>query len=246
MNDEKVSIPKEKSTMYPAYTVNEIIEDFIKIINQLGGKKVSIDLVAKTLEVSPTTKSFTRKISAAKQYNLIETSQGSLELTDLAKKILYPTDDKINSLKIQAFSSPNIYAKLIERYEDKALPNSGILSNILLEPEYGITRNVKDLVVEKFIENCNDLDIIKSGILTMNNENDVCSSPNDEIETINTPSTSPKAVSSVGYQEMAIPLAGKMETIKILIPNTCDKDDYEFLKQYIELVLPMYINRMEK
>ncbi len=247
MDDEKSMISKEKSAMYPAYTVKEILEEFIKAIDSLGGKKVSVDLVAKTIGVSSATKSFTRKLSSAKQYNLIELSNKVIELTELAKKILYPTTDNTNQLKIEAFKSPNVYSKLIERYNDKALPNGNVLANILLEPDYGITRNVKDLVVEKFLENCEDLNIIKNGILDINDDIEKESNISKETEIKETKNTEQISISSQKeeYQEMSIPLMGKKAAIKILIPNDCNMQDYEFLKKYVEVVLPMYIEEMK-
>lgn len=252
MEEEKIIVSKEKSTLYPSYTLKEIIEDFVKVIDTIGGKKVSIELTAKTLGVSSSTKSFTRKLSSAKQYGLIDISKGAIELTEIAKKILYPTANDENQLMLQAFSSPPIYSKLIERYNNKALPNNIVLANILLEPEYGITKVVKDLVVEKFIANCNELNILKNGILDLNissYSNSECSSNINE-NTICEPKFMEKGEYTVGYkkddyQEMSIPLMGKKTAIKIFIPYDCDMKDYEFFKKYVEAVLPMYIEEIK-
>lgn len=173
MPEETLKISKEKSAMYPAYTINEVLESFVKIVDSLGSNKVSVEIVARTMGVSATTKSFTRKMSAARQYDLIEVSKGIIELTSLAKNILYPVSDDTDIYLMEAFKKPQIYEKLISRFNGRALPNIVVLSNVLLEAEFSITKNVKDLVAQKFIDNCNDLGILTNGILDINNRESV-------------------------------------------------------------------------
>jgi len=251
MSEEKSSVSKEKSAMYPAYTLNEILDSFINVIDTLGGKKASTELVASTLGVSSSTKSFTRKLSAARQYGLINLSKGTIELTDLANSILYPISENINVYMLEAFSKPPVYEKLIERYNHRALPNNFVLSNILLEPEFAITKNVKDLVIEKFIENCKDLGLIKNGILEFSLNQSIETKEVEPIVVNNDKSIPNKLDTSIAsceseYQEMSIPLPGKKQQIKIIIPNDCGVADYQFLQKYIEAVLPMYIENIKK
>jgi len=249
MTEEKNNISMGKSAMYPAFTLNEIIETFIKKIDSLGGKKVKVETVASAFGVSPSTKSFSKKLSAAKQYGLITLSKGLIELTDLANNILYPTSSSINELLIEAFSKPPIYEKLIDRFNGRILPNSIMLSNLLLDSEFSITKSVKDLVAEKFLENCKDLDLLNNGMFELNNKQDseltinkdLGKINNSELDTLNNPDFKNSC-----YQEMSIPIPGKNEIIKILIPNNCDSNDYEFLKKYVEAVLPMYIDNIKK
>ncbi len=247
MPEETLKISKEKSAMYPAYTINEVLESFVKIVDSLGSNKVSVEIVARTMGVSATTKSFTRKMSAARQYDLIEVSKGIIELTSLAKNILYPVSDDTDIYLMEAFKKPQIYEKLISRFNGRALPNIVVLSNVLLEAELSITKNVKDLVAQKFIDNCNDLGILTNGILDINNRESVKfnNANDDEKNEIVTSEEKKLAISCNDYQEMSIPVPGKQQMIKILIPKDFDSDDYEFLQKYLEAVLPMYIGNLK-
>ena len=67
------------------------------------------------------------------------------QLTDLAKRILYPSagEDETKQLLIESFGNPPLYSKLIERYKYKSVPATNQLSNILMN-EYHIIRQVKD------------------------------------------------------------------------------------------------------
>ena len=68
---------REKSALYPGATWSECLE-LIKRIDSFGLKTVSYQELAKKYGLSSvTTKSFTAKIGAAKQFGLIITSQGS-------------------------------------------------------------------------------------------------------------------------------------------------------------------------
>lgn len=246
MSEETLKISKEKSAMYPAYTINEVLESFVKIVDSLGSSKVSIETVAHTMGVSASTKSFTRKMSAARQYDLIEVSKGIIELTSLAKNILYPVLDDTDIYLMEAFKKPQIYEKLISRFNGRALPNIVALSNVLLEAEFSITKNVKDLVAQKFIDNCNDLGILTNGILNIDNrESAKFDNANGEKKENVTSEEKKLAISSNDYQEMSIPIPGKQQMIRILIPKDFDSDDYEFLQKYLEAVLPMYIGNLK-
>lgn len=248
MSEEVLKISREKSAMYPAYTINEALENFVKIVDSFGSKKVSVEIVAKTMGVSVSTKSFARKMSAARQYGLIVVSNKMIELTTLAKSILYPVSNDTDVYLMEAFKKPQIYEKLINRFNGRVLPNIDILSNVLLEAEFSITKNVKDLVAQKFIDNCTDLGILSNGILNIDSREPIPTIINhiDENEGVLSPGEKEFGAShNNDYQEMSIPIPGKQQVIKILIPKDFESDDYEFLQKYLEVVLPMYINGLK-
>ena len=85
------------------------------------------------------------RIGASKQFGFITTGGSTAQLTDLARRILYPYTGEFESKKllIEAFSNPPLYAKLIERFKDKAVPPQSQLGNILMN-EYRIIKQVKD------------------------------------------------------------------------------------------------------
>ena len=156
---------REKSALYPAVTWNECI-GLIRKIDSFKLKAVSYQALAEKYGLtSTTTKSFTARIGAAKQYGLITTAQGStVQLTDASKRILYPTGDEVREVELSCFGQPPLYVKLISKYDGAALPSATILANILMN-EYRITRAVKDNAAKCFIESAEQLNIIRGGVL---------------------------------------------------------------------------------
>ena len=156
---------REKSALYPAVAWSECV-DLIKKINSFNVRSVSYQVLAEKYGLtSTTTKSFTARIGAAKQFGLVTTVQGSaIQLTDVSKRILYPTGDETREVELSCFAQPPLYAKLISKYDGAALPSTTILANILMN-EYRITRAVKDNAAKCFIESAEQLNILKGGVL---------------------------------------------------------------------------------
>ena len=156
---------REKSALYPGATWAECIE-LIKKISSFNLKAVSYQELAKKYGLSSTTtKSFTAKIGAAKQFGLVTTAQGNtIQLTDASKKLLYPTGESVRGVELTCFAQAPLYSKLISKYDGMALPAQELLANILMN-EYRITRSVKDSAAKCFLESAEQLELIKGGIL---------------------------------------------------------------------------------
>ena len=160
--------PREKSALCPAVSISECY-DFIKQIDSLGGKSVSYASILNLMGLtSPTTKSFLNRIGASKQFGFITTGGSTAQLTDLARRILYPNAGEFESKKllIEAISNPPLYAKLIARFKDKAVPARSQLGNILMN-EYRIIKQVKDNAAKCFIESADYLGLLNNGVLCM-------------------------------------------------------------------------------
>ncbi len=155
----------EKSVLHPKVTWDECME-FAKTVSSFNLKSVSYTEVGKKYGLSsPTAKSFTSKLSTCKQFGLITTSGGStIQITDTCKRLLYPTGEDIRAIARACFAMAPLYNKLIAAYDGKAIPNTELLANILMN-NYGIQKSVKDSVAKVFIESCEQLDLIKGGIL---------------------------------------------------------------------------------
>lgn len=164
---------REKSALYPSVTWNDCME-FIRVIDDFKLKTVAYKAVAEKYGLhSVTTRSFTYRIGTSKQFGLITTSGSTIQLTELARKILYPTSSNIRALELECFSLPPLYASLIERYNNKPIPEETILSNILMN-EYRISKSAKDSAAKIFIQNCEHFELIKGGVFVFSNneEND--------------------------------------------------------------------------
>lgn len=243
---------REKSNLYPNATWEESLE-FAKTIADFNLKVVSYSEVAKKYGLtSTTTKSFTARISTSKQFGLISTSSGSVQLTDLAKKILYPTTGDVKLIKIEAFRLPPLYDKLISRYDGKALPSKEILENILMN-EYRIAKNAKSKAASCFLESASQLSLINGGVLYYSDslnaadqfeiKNEELSESNQNIETTSSDSilhnerTEIKAYdSSSDYIIQKIPVeSGKLA--QIIVPVDSTEDDILLIKDMFDVLL---------
>lgn len=156
---------REKSALYPKVTWNDCLE-FVQTIAAFNLKSVSYIEVAKKYGLrNPTAKSFTSRISTSKQFGLITTSGGdTIQLTDICKRILFPTGEDMRPIELSCFALPPLYNKLIAAYNGKAVPNQDILANILMS-SHRIQPSVKDAAAKCFIESAIQLDLIKGGVL---------------------------------------------------------------------------------
>ena len=254
-NDKNISEKRsrEKSALYPAVTISECYE-FIKQIDSLGGKAVSYASILGLLGLtSPTTKSFLIRISSSKQFGFITTGSSTAQLTDLAKRILYPSNGEAESkqLLIESFGNPPLYAKLIDRFKNKAVPPKSQLSNILLN-EYRIIKQVKDNAAECFIESASYLGLLQNGVLCLDLTEDkdpsVPHNLNEEVPA----SSSEEHIKNrenkineqgVGYN-FEIPTLGK-KTARFYIPDGVTEKDLDYIKLYIENMLPVFLENLK-
>lgn len=245
---------KERSSLYPSYSINECL-DVVFIINKIGGKLVSTSRIAEELKVSITTNSFRAKLSTCRQFNLIKIAGAStLQLTDLSKRVLFPTSDmsKCEAIR-QAFMSAPLYQKLCQRFENQALPNKERLGNILLQ-EYGITKAAKDVAAEQFINSAEQIGILKNGVLIFEDEpthnNTIESSDGDqqESEPIDTKLNSRNELNHTpvlaGYRFEIPTLSGTFA--QFIIPLDVSVKDLDFIEKYIQTMLPIFMTNLRE
>ena len=235
---------KERSPLYPIFSINDTL-DFVRAIVKIGGKKVSVETVATVIGMSVKTNSFKSKISTAKQFGLIRGSGGAVELTDLAKKIVYAVnDEETQKALIECFLSAPLYRKIAERYENQAVPPVDKLGNILLL-EYGVTKNAKDVAAGKFIDSAEQIGILKNGIILLDADEDFESVPaHSEVPALSSDSPVQKtnAISQPeesGYRFTIPTLSGSMA--HVVIPQDVTAKDLDFISLYIQNMLPAFI-----
>lgn len=246
---------REKSVLYPAISITECL-DFIHKIDELGGKSVSYDSILSMMNLkSKTTRTFQIRISAAKQFGLLQTKRGNAKLTDLAQRILYPNEGKEESerLKLEAFCNPPLYAKLIERFKDKALPEPTQLGNILMN-EYHIIKQVKDVAANCFIESANSLGLLATGVLHIEqnenkNEQTISSDEDKSLEmeekAFQIPPETEKTIEKEEGYLFEIPTLGK-KTAKFYIPDGVTEKDIDYIKMYVEHMLPVFLDNLKE
>lgn len=243
---------RERSALYPTITVNECFE-IIETIGKIGGKVYSNGSIAQALGMSEKTNSYRAKISTLRQYGLISGAQGTLKLTPVSNDYLYPTEDEQKkNAKIEAFLSVPLHKKIIEKYENQALPQVDRLANVLLGKEFGLTRNTKDSAVEIFVKSLEQLNLLTNGVLVINAsessstvvpviDNTDCNADNRS-NIVHGEQPIEKNFSDK-YYNFEIPTLGG-ETAVVKIPQNVTDRDLDFIQLYIENMLPVFLKNL--
>jgi len=229
----------QKSQMYPGATWSASVNLIETINSKFGGSTVSYDELSRAYNVSPSTKSFTGRLSGAKQFGLIETASGTVSITETGKKYLYPTSDTIrNEIAINSIKKPKLFSDLIDRYNNKPLPTKELLANILMA-EYGIMQNVRDTVAGIFLDTIEQLGLRVNGVLKYNN--DIIYDAGDESqqasEEIKTPTVSKEPeVNSIKCVEIVFPTENNVIS-KVVYSENATKEDLLGLRDMLDVVL---------
>lgn len=164
MEIEEKSQKREKSSAYPSISLEEAINSLKKLQDNLGSGPYSRDAAAKGLGYSGVSGASASKIAAISYFGLLSKKNGVYTQTDLAKKILFPSDDSETRINIlQAVKSPTLYGRLIERYNNQAIPQK--LENILVT-DYKISPKAANEAVEVFRNSIEFAGICTNGIIS--------------------------------------------------------------------------------
>lgn len=225
----------EKSTMYPSYALNDCVE-FVRLIDKLGGKVVAESTLLSTLKLSSrNTRTYSGKLSSSKQFGLVEARGSSLEVTDYGRRILYPTEGEgeRQRLLLGAFLNPDLYTRLVERFDKKQLPSQDLLANLLMN-EYRISKVAKDRAAKVFFDSAKYV-----GVLSKDNFLDVSEAvepPQEEVKETKESDEQAFSGSTTGTQSIKVTLSGGT-TGMITVPNTITKKDVERLKKILDLLV---------
>ena len=156
-HDESKSHPsparpkRERSTRYPGVDLAESLK-LCESIELLGVDGLtSADIATALGYKNIKTNTFSARLSAARQFGLLNLSGEGYGLTTLARTILHPVDpDELPRLYRQALLKPPLYAELAERLGGRKIPEAGILGNVLYH-HHQIIASAKQAAAEAFI-----------------------------------------------------------------------------------------------
>jgi hypothetical protein len=142
---------RERSTRYPGVPLSDCVE-LCKFIESRGLDGLTAADIATALGYKNIkTNTFSARLSAARQFGLIDLSNEGYSLTMLAKSILHPVDPSdLPRLHRQALIEPPIYAELVERLAEKRVPDPAILGNVLYHNHH-IIASAKESAAEAFL-----------------------------------------------------------------------------------------------
>src|SRR3990167_805383 len=234
METKKEEFKREKSSLYPSYDLKDCIE-FVTRIDNLGGKSVAENTLLGALKLkSRSTRTYTGKLSSSKQFGLVAIKGSFLEVTDIARRILYPTggESEKRELLSKTFLKPSLYTKLVERFKEKQLLPEDILANVLMN-EYGISKAAKDRAAKVFVDSAKYVGFLSGdGVLRTGEKAEPVQEQVKETEEREQVSPS----SAAGMQSVRVTLSGgTIGTINV--PNTITKKDVERLKKMLDLLI---------
>lgn len=147
----KQNLPREVSIDYPYYSLEESIKLAKTIYKVSGRTSCTSELLASALNCKTTTNSFTYSISSARQFGLLTKTKDVITLTNNAKQIIAPIPDtKIEDVLKELVTKPQVYKKLIEKFNGLDLPETNVISNLLLHE--GVVPTKKDRAADVFVK----------------------------------------------------------------------------------------------
>jgi hypothetical protein len=132
-------------------------------LKELGGARSGIpkSLLAKHLNESEKSPTFSQRITSAKCFGLVE-GHGTYVLSETAKKFYFPTTDSSKtSALLEMLSAPDCFKELIRRFDGDRVPTKDILGNIL-HRELGVPESWKDRVASFFFNSAQFVGVIDS------------------------------------------------------------------------------------
>src|SRR4051794_12496251 len=123
---------RERSTRYPGVSLAESVR-FCESIDRLGVDGLAAPEIASALGYKNIkTNTFSARLSAARQFGLVNLTGSGYALTTLAREILHPVNpQELPKLFRQALLKPPLYAELAERLDGRRVPDVDILANVL-------------------------------------------------------------------------------------------------------------------
>ncbi len=154
---------RERSTAYPACSLETSLNDIMNLKERLGKGPYSREEAAKALGYSGINGISAGRIAACVHYGLLARSGSAYGISDLANRIISPTsEDERRSAIMEAFRAPALYNKLIQAYMGSALPT--MLPNILAR-NYGIADKAASSAAQTFKESAEYAGMLKSGVI---------------------------------------------------------------------------------
>ena len=123
-----------KSTIEEALRIPEAIRD------ENAGRPLNRVLLAKALDMSPSSSDFRTLIASANKYGLIEGSEKSRDigLSDLGKRSAYAKEAGEQArLKLEAVMHVELFKLVLERYNSNKVPSSALFGS-LLHKDFGV------------------------------------------------------------------------------------------------------------
>jgi len=150
-------------TAYPYYGLARMI-DIIKAIQRAGGSDASAEDVLRELGITKTDRLWAYGIPAAILFGLVQRGgrggAARLSLTPLGLRLALPgLPDEERATKAAVFRTPELYAKLLEKFANHPVPAKESLKNIL-QRDFKIVESMSGYAADAFLESLKTADLI--------------------------------------------------------------------------------------
>jgi len=166
MNDIKSKenkVKKERSSAYPAVSLEEAINAVAELSKKLGSGPYSRETAAQALGYKGISGASATKIAALAHFGLLKKEGSAYKQSSLSKRILVQKTEEDNKKAIsEAFLTPKLYARLFKAYAGKGLPT--LLDNILYH-DFGIILSSSKEAAETFKRSAEFAGLLKNGVL---------------------------------------------------------------------------------
>lgn len=128
-----------KRGAYPYYPLERAMK-VAEAVKDLGGARAEVQksMLAHQLKINESSAAFQQLIGAAKSFGLLE-GRGTYTLSELANEFFFPTEEhQPRRAILRAVRMPIVFEKLIDRFDGSRLPSPTLLTNLLMQPEFGI------------------------------------------------------------------------------------------------------------
>lgn len=232
-----------KSSQYPGADWLSSIRLIKNLYENFEFKPATYKELANIYKVSATTKSFTSKISGAKQFGLIEIKNGLINISDDGKIFLNPLyESKKNEIIFKCIKKPKIFSDFIDRYNFKKVPNLDTLADILVD-DYNILEAVKYNVAKIIISSLQQCYFIVNGILVYSMEENraLFACQDEKSDSTNSNNKNEKYID--GDSIIKIYNSNKNAVVaKLLFTKDATKEDIIEMKEIIEIILKRQFN----
>jgi hypothetical protein len=243
--EKEINSSNEGEFSAPTETIDNCLQIIATVYNAKADSIVSADEIYAITGKPRGTMS--PKISACTQYGfLINHHKKGYQITDFGVSIIRPEfDELIRKKQLEAFSTPPLYKKLIERYNSKGMPTQKGLTNILVS-EFDLNANsTGPKAAYIFLENCRNLNIVENDRMRffMPNVN-VTETPKEENKTTSAAieNDNQMIVKQKGPEYIDFPIdLGANKTAHFIYPKTVSPDELQIIKIMLEAKLKTLI-----
>jgi hypothetical protein len=129
-------IQKSRSPNSPKFELGFALELTKKLYDKIGRSSVRAEVAVGALDYKSLSGASLTAIGALSQYGLIDRNGGNVEISQLALKILHPTDDRQKLAAIQESAlRPKIFSEIREKWHDMSVD---VLANHLIHQRFTV------------------------------------------------------------------------------------------------------------